>query len=549
MTLNFPFVTMRQYGSWAIVFFAAIAAVAAFLQALDYPFVSDDMAYVVDNYKLANLSLSELWRLISEPYNPYEFLPLRDLSYWIDITLFGLNPSAYRLHNIVLYLFCLPLVYVTTMELWKYFRPAESSSASWVAAAVTALFVIHPAHVEPVVWISSRKDILSTMFSMFALWFSLKTKRKNGLSASYASATLIALLAAMMSKATAVAVAPIIAILWVFFWREISIQDRQRIQLLWPVSVLLLAIGVVLIFSINSAVKVTPYFGVEVITRALAVLGWLVRLVVSPESRHFIYPVFEGPYLPLMVTFGLAVLVSAFISLLMIVKKPTLEGFAVIAFVLLCIPYIQLIPYKTASLVSDRFLSIAVWPALLLIVSLSWRLKHMTRMILLLAIALVWIFQTAERTKDWRSYEALWEADYRDYPEHYLPAYEKITMYQLTKGKFREADQVANKISFPEARNIMKKIVEVAKGMKDISSTGDPLEVMDYLHDLEQLLIHPPEQVKWDPTLEYFWTESMSSFVLVWQDLVKRFPDYPQVRLNARKSLMNALKYGDASTQ
>jgi hypothetical protein len=526
-----------------------IVAVAAYLQSLDYPFVNDDRFYIVENTKLAGLHFAELWRLFVEPYNPYEFLPLRDLSYWFDITLFGLTPSAFRLHSIILYLLCLPLVYVTTLGIWRYFRPSDAASAPWVAAATSALFVVNPAHVEAVIWISGRKDVLSALFSLLALWFALKAKREHGFSHGCAAVTLLALLAAMLSKATAVAVAPVIAMLWLFFWRDIPIQDRQRSVLLWPFSSLLLATCVAVIFSAYSAAKAPAYLGVEVITRALAVLGWMVRLVVSPENRHFVYPVFDDPYLPAMVTLGVAVLASAIAGVVMVLRKRSLEGFALIALVLLCMPYIQLIPFKTHSLVSDRFLTLAVWPAALLIVAMSWRFRPVIRAVVIFAILLIWSFQTIERPRDWRSYEALWDADLRDYPGHYLPAYEVITLYQLTKGSFREADQTANNIIVPEAMSIMKKLVEVAKDLNDASSSGDPGEAMTQLQNLEQLFKYPPEQIKWDPTMQYFWNESLSSFVLEWQELVRHFPDNPEVRANARSSLLSALKYGRTAVQ
>ena len=41
----------------------------------------------------------------------------------------------------------------------------------WRGALVAALFAIHPLHVEPVVWISSRKDVLSTFFWMLTMYF------------------------------------------------------------------------------------------------------------------------------------------------------------------------------------------------------------------------------------------------------------------------------------------------------------------------------------------------------------------------------------------
>jgi len=160
MDLTTQFARLRQISPYALVLVSAMVAVGAYLQALNYPFISDDSIYIIENTKLSGLQLVNLWLIFAEPYNPLaEFLPLRDLSYWLDIELFGLNPSAFRLHNILLYLLCLPLVFATTLDLWRYFRPADSSSAPWAAATVTALFALHPAHVEAVVWISGRKDV------------------------------------------------------------------------------------------------------------------------------------------------------------------------------------------------------------------------------------------------------------------------------------------------------------------------------------------------------------------------------------------------------
>jgi hypothetical protein len=97
---------------------SAVVAIGVYLQTLSYPFISDDSGYLTDNPKLAGLHLTELWRLFTGPYNDFsEFLSLRELSYWFDITLFGLNPAAFRAHNIILYVLCLPLVYATTLGL------------------------------------------------------------------------------------------------------------------------------------------------------------------------------------------------------------------------------------------------------------------------------------------------------------------------------------------------------------------------------------------------------------------------------------------------
>jgi protein O-mannosyl-transferase len=283
---------VRQYGPAILILLSMLIACGAFLQALNFPFVSDDSFYISGNTKLAGLRFTELWRLLVEPYNPYEFLPLRDFSYWIDISLFGMTPAAFRLHNLLLYVASCLLVYATTLSLWRYFKPDAADSAPWAAATVAALFALHPAHVEAVVWISGRKDLLSSMFALLAIWFAVKARREQGLAPGYAVAALLALLAAMLGKATSLAAAPVIALLWIVFWRDIPFSFRRRSMLLWPFAVLLLAACVAPIFMGYSTVKLPAYFGVETFTRALAILGWMVRLAISPFGRHYLYPVF-----------------------------------------------------------------------------------------------------------------------------------------------------------------------------------------------------------------------------------------------------------------
>ncbi|MBI3903837.1 MAG: hypothetical protein HY306_12995 [Nitrosomonadales bacterium] len=247
--MKFPILSdgVRRFAPLAIVLLSVTVAICAYLQAVNFPFAvedvdSDDSLYVVNNVKLAGLHLADLWRLFIEPYNPFEFLPLRDLSYWLDIAFFGMSPPAFRLHSIALYLICCLLVYLTTLELWRYFKVTETGDAKWAAATVAALFALHPAHVDAVIWISSRKDVLSSMFAMLALWLAIGARREHGLAPWHAGAALAALAAAILSKATMVFVAPVMAIFWIVLWHEIPASSRRRTMLLWPFASLLLTL-------------------------------------------------------------------------------------------------------------------------------------------------------------------------------------------------------------------------------------------------------------------------------------------------------------------
>ena len=547
MLIHFP-TRMRQLEPLALVLASAAVAIAAYLQALNYPFISDDSIYITNNTKLAGLQLTDLWRLFTEPYNGWkEFLPLRDFSYWLDITLFGLNPAAFRVHNILLYLLCLPLVYATTSGIWRYFRPLDKS-APWVAAIVTALFAIHATHVEAIVWVSGRKDVLSGMLSLLALWLAVSAKREQGLSTPYAVATLVALLAAMLSKAVAVAVAPVIALLWLIFWRDIPASERHRSQLLWPLATFVLAACIALIFSSVIKTRIPVYFGIETVTRALAVLGCMARLSVSPESRHFIYPVFEDPKFPFMVALGALILMAAAAGIVIMLRKRAPEGFALIVFVLLCLPYLQLVPYTPPSLISDRFLFLAVWPFILLMVALVWRLNPAPRTALLLIMALLLSFQTAERPRDWRSREALINADFLANPWYYYVAGEKIMFVLWPQGLYNEASEVANGITNPEFRDITIKLSRAHYAVSSNSGSIDERrEAMALLWNLGVALEKPPAQAKWDPSVIDIW-KGYKNIILTneWEALAKRFSEDVSVRYNAGLWLLSIDKFKDA---
>lgn len=514
----------------------ALVSVAAYLRAIHFPFILDDTVYISANTKLAGLHLTELWRLFTEPYNGMsEFLPVRELSYWLDIMLFGLNPTAFRMHNILLYLLSLPLIYVVTAWSWRYFRAADSAGTSWAAAAVTALFALHPSHAEAVVWIAGRKDVLSGVFSLLALWLALAVQREQRFSAPHVAATLLALLAAMLSKASAVAVAPVIAIVWVMFWRDMDEPKKRLALLFWPVVALLLAATVALIFSaFVSSARLPFYFGIEAVTRSLAVLGWLARLAFSPETRHFFYPLMEDPFFPLMVAAGAGVVALAIAGAVALARKPTLEGYAVVVFVLLCVPSLQLIPYAPPSMVSDRFVFLAVWPGLLLLVSLAWRLKPLPRWLLLIGIGLAWGIQTIERPRDWRSTEAMIEADVRAYPGYSVPAVYKITIVQLGQGLYREAAETAQSIATPELRDVMLKTIEADYAVRvSATAAGQPQEAMNLLWQLGIEVKQASLSAIMNPHLANIRMRRRMLLDAEWQYLVEHFPDDVSVRYNA----------------
>ena len=523
-----------QFMPLLLVLIAAVVAAGAYLQTLGYPFIGDDKSYIVNNSKLTSQSLSEFWRFFVEPYNYFsEFLPLRDISYWFDITVFGKIPAVFRIHNILLYLLCLPLIHGVTARVWRYFRPADDRSTAWIAAAVTVLFAVHPSHAEAVVWIAGRKDVLAALFSFLSLWLAMRAVQGREFSSAHAGASLAAMIAAILSKATAVAVAPVIALLWVIHWRDAPKQDRRALLLLWPIASVLLAMCFALIFSALMIYKVPFYFGIEAATRSLAALGWLARLAVSPERRHYFYPVFEDPHLPYMVALGAAVLAATIAGTVVVLRRRSLTGFALAVFLLFCLPSMQLIPYAPPSLISDRFLATAVWPAILLIVATSWRLGPVLRVGLLSMMAITWAAQTISYPRVWASPEVLMNYESRSYPGYSVPTVYEIVNVQLPQGLYDAAVETAGSIADIQVRDAMFKLIRAHKAVHvESSATGSPQNAMERLWELFDALKQRPAQSAWDPSMYNLWELIRFVFEEQWSYLGQHFPGDALVHYN-----------------
>ena len=541
--------TTKKYFPLVLVAASAIVTTLIYLQTLSYPFISDDIPYLVWNTRLAELQLSGLWQLLVEPYNDvHEFLPLRDLSYWLDMKLFGLTSSAFRLNNIFLYLSSLPLVYLITREVWRYFRPSGENQAPWAAAAVTALFALHPALIESVIWISGRKYILPNFFAFLTLWLAFKTRDAQGLSKGYAVSTLLAFIALMFSKSSYVTVAVLIAVLWLYFLRDVPPKKRNN-MLSWPFAMILLASILTWNFiRLNHGFDSLPmYFGIEAITRTMATLGWMIRLAVSPENRHFYYPVFEYSNLYIMTVLGLVAFVAGLIGLAAMLRHRSLEGFALFAFLIVCLPYIQIIPNGAPSMVSDRYLALAIWPVILLVVALAWRLNKSTRIALLLAFALAWGSQYLLRPRDWQDFEALIEADAQGFPGYYMPAFYKVTMFQLPRGQFREATETAESISTPYIRGMVLDIIRIHHGADpDALSTGKLEKAIRLLWKLGQNNKPLPIQARWNSPVNNLWQRLPFFLALEWKYLTDHYPHNVLLAYNAGMWNLNVKRYIDA---
>jgi len=138
-----------------------LATVGAFGQVYTHGFINfDDGQYVADNRHLRDgLSLEGIrWSLTT--FYVANWHPLTWISHMLDVEIFGLNPGAHHVIN---------LIFHTLNTLLLFHLLHRMTGGLWPSGFVAALFALHPLHVESVAWISERKDVLSTLFWLFTL--------------------------------------------------------------------------------------------------------------------------------------------------------------------------------------------------------------------------------------------------------------------------------------------------------------------------------------------------------------------------------------------
>lgn len=146
----------------------------------------DDSVHFYNLSALHDYSRGSLFRLFLEPNTTsHIYCPLTIVSFMLENLLWGINS---RMAHLVNFLFFILIVFQVD-RLGR--RMGLSLGAAFMAASV---FALHPLHVEPVSWITARKDVLYGIFYLLSLVFYVLHLQKGK-----GSAYLVALLCAGLS--------------------------------------------------------------------------------------------------------------------------------------------------------------------------------------------------------------------------------------------------------------------------------------------------------------------------------------------------------------
>jgi hypothetical protein len=191
----------------------AVAAFIPFVPAITAGFIHfDDNVILVEIDGYRGLDASHLrWMFTTTHMGHYQ--PLTWLSYAVEYSIWGLNPIAFHLTNMVVHSVNAALVFLVARRLIRtgfpdgaspVAKPPSENATLLGAAAAALLFAVHPMRVESVAWITERRDVLSTFFLLTAALAYLRAFPPQSVrprSTAWYAASVVLLLVSLLCKA------------------------------------------------------------------------------------------------------------------------------------------------------------------------------------------------------------------------------------------------------------------------------------------------------------------------------------------------------------
>jgi len=162
----------------------------------------DDNEYITDNL---HVRAGMTWATVEWAFTTYDeanWHPLTWLSHALDCDLFGLNPVGHHSVNVLLHAVNAVLLFLVLQS---------ATGVRWRSLMVAALFALHPMNVESVAWAAERKNVLSMLFFLLALYAYVWYAREPGLR-RYATVAFLFVLS-LLAKPQAITF-PFLLLLW-----------------------------------------------------------------------------------------------------------------------------------------------------------------------------------------------------------------------------------------------------------------------------------------------------------------------------------------------
>lgn len=417
-------------------FLISLVCVLIYGKALNFGFVAfDDDFHVYANPALRQeplKALQNIWTGQNQVKVPKDrlYAPLTLTTFLIQFRLSGLNPFSYHALNLALHAFNAVLVFFL-LQGWL-----KENKAALLGALI---FLVHPLQVEPVVWVSGRKDLLFSFFVLAGLLLYRHYLERKQFRFFIFVSMVFAL--AVFSKPTAVVFIPLLVLLdW---------QARRRLRSfqVWAEK-LILMLPAVLVVAVNlqgyGLGGAAPEFHFGRFLFVAQTLLFYFGHAVLPTRLSAFYPFPEFYLWPASTWIILASGAAFLLAIACGNKNKRLLAFgAGIALISLVPSLFRAVFYTDGGFASDRYTYLALLGMILMIISRFDRLKIRYVFLLIAFLGLGWLAHG--RVPVWKHSDDLAKDIVKNYPyaanahEHLARSYEKAGMRQEALLHYEEA--------------------------------------------------------------------------------------------------------------
>lgn len=399
-----------------------VAALLPHAWGLRNTFVFDDRGVIVNNPAVTGMDLKSIW---TKSYWPNRtdtnlYRPLTSTTFALDWKLGGGHASLFVAVNLLLHI-------VTTLVAFRLLR-ALFPRKPGMAAAAALLFAIHPLHVEAVVGIVGRAELMAALFSLigYVVWLEAERDRSDRRRLLAAGMWFLALL----SKESAVMLPVVLLAHRVGLLLPASSERRLRAaDLAWPAALLLAILLRAQALGGLAAPRPShidnPLVTLGPLLRVLGAAGVLARqglqvLTGQGLSADYSYAQIDpGPSLYLLGAIVLAILVAGTLWALRSARRNA-AGWGILFFLSFWL-LTSNIPIAIGTVQADRLLYLPLLGLIAAAVTALGSLTSRARPSRLAVVGLCGIVGyygvvAARRTSDWRTDRTLFESALRVAP-------------------------------------------------------------------------------------------------------------------------------------
>ena len=442
----------------------AVLTLAAYFPAMRAGWVWDDNHYVTGNVFLKTLyGLTRLWL---RPGAVPQYYPVTHTSFWIEYHLWGLWPLGYHLDNVLLHIANAVLIGLILRRL---------NVPGFALAA--ALFALHPVQVESVAWVTERKNVLSGLFYLLALWQALKIWRIAPTATrryAYPLCLVLFILALLSKSVTSSLPAVILLLMW---WKRARINWRD-VALLIPFFLFGAVMGTLTSWMEKHVVGATgPEWDWSVAQRIL-IAGRAVWFYLAkdfwPHPLSFVYHRWTIETADAFQWLFPIALVAAFLVLLKWNRSVACAGIFFVVTLFPALGFVNVYPMRY-SFVADHFQYLAAIAPISVAAALIRR-QYWLNLPLLAILA----FLTFQQAGVYQNAESLWRDVVAKDDDSFLGHYQ-LGMVLLDRG-----DAAGAESQFQQCSSIDPTLADGWLGLAAVAeSRGDLPQARQYLTDAE----------------------------------------------------------------